>query len=97
MTDHGVVSSWKKVQAKDARFHLYLPHLWSHAYSNPLMVYSANVRPLALIMETLAMMARGVSLTYSALSMTFHHAFTYPTSPFCVNKYAPAAPLSDAS
>jgi hypothetical protein len=97
MTDHGVVSSWKKVQAKDARFHPYLPHLWSHAYSNPLMVYSANVRPLALIMETLAMMVRGVSLTYSALSMTFHHAFTYPTSPFYANKFTPAAPLSDAS
>jgi hypothetical protein len=97
MTDHGVVSSWKKAQAKDARFHPYLPHLWSHAYLNPLMVYSANVRPLALLMKTLAMMARGGSLTYSALLMTFHHAFTYPTSPFYANKFAPAAPLSGAS
>ena len=26
--------------------------------------------------------------------MTFHHAFTYPTSPFYANKFAPAAPLS---
>jgi hypothetical protein len=97
MTDHGVVSSWKKAQAKDARFHPYLPHLWSHAYSNPLMAYSANGRPLALLMETLAMMTKGGYLTYSALSMTFHHAFTYPTYPFYANKFAPAAPLSDAS
>jgi hypothetical protein len=96
-TDHGVISSWKKAQVKDAHFHPYLPHLWSHAYSNSLMAYSVNVQPLALLMEILAMTARGGSLTYSALSMTYHHAFTYPTSTFYVNKSAPAAPPSDAS
>jgi hypothetical protein len=39
----------------------------------------------------------GISHLDSALSMTFHHAFTYPTSPFYANKFAPVAPLSDAS
>ena len=96
-TDHGVVSSWKKVQVKDAHFHPNLPHLWSHIYSNPLMAYSANVQPLALLMEILAMMAKGVSPTYSASLMTYHHVFTYQISRFCVNKSAPTAPPSDAS
>jgi hypothetical protein len=61
------------------------------------MAYSVNVRPLALLMDILAMMAKGASLTYSALLMTYHHAFIYLTSTFYVNKSAPAAPPSDAS
>jgi hypothetical protein len=61
------------------------------------MDYSANVQPLALLMEILATTAKGVSPTYSASSMTYHHAFTYQTSNFCVNKSAPAAPPLDAS
>jgi hypothetical protein len=43
------------------------------------MAYSANVQPLALLMEILAMTVKGVSPTYSASSMTYHHAFTYQT------------------
>ena len=61
MMDHGVVSSWKKAQVKDARFHLFLPHSWLHAYSNPLMAYSVNAQPLGLPMEIPAMTAKEVS------------------------------------
>jgi hypothetical protein len=97
MMDHGVISSWKKAQVNDARFHLYLPHSLLHAYSNPLTDYSANVQPLALLMEILAMTARGVFLTYSALSMTSHPAFTSPTSTFYVIRSALVVPPLDAS
>jgi hypothetical protein len=58
MMDHGVVFSWKKAQVKDAHFHLYLPHLLLHDYSNPLTASSANVLLLALLLETQAMTAR---------------------------------------
>jgi hypothetical protein len=47
-------------------------------------------------METLAMTAKEVFLTYSALSMTSHPAFTSPTSTFYVNKSDPAVPPLDA-
>jgi len=67
-----------------ARFHLYLPHSLLHAYLIPLTDYSANVQPLASPMEILAMTARGGILTYSALLMTSHPAFTSPTSTFYV-------------
>jgi len=96
MTDHGGVSSWKKLQVKDARSHLSLPHLSLHAYSNPLIAYSANAQPPASPMETLAMMAKEVFLTYSALLMTSHPVLTSLTSTFYVNKSAPVVPPLDA-
>ena len=97
MADHGGFSSWKKVQVKDARSHLSLRHSLLHAYSNPLIAYSANAQPPALPLETLAMTAKEVFLNYSALLMTSHPAFTSPTSTFYVHKSAPAVPPLDAS
>ncbi len=84
MMDHSVVSSLKKSQVKDAHFHLYLPHLLLHDYSNPLTAFSANAQPLASPPGTQAMMTRVAFLTCSALLMISHHASTFPISTFSV-------------
>jgi hypothetical protein len=96
MMDHGIVSSWKKAQVKDAHFHLYLPHSLLHDYSNPLTASSANARPLAFLLATQAMTARVAFLTCSALSMISHPASTSPISTFYVNRSDPTAPPLDA-
>ncbi len=96
MMDHGVISSWKKAQVRDAHSHLYLPHSLLHDYSNPLTAFSANAQPLASPPATQAMMARVVFLTCSALLMISHPASTFPISSFSVNTSAPVAPPLDA-
>ena len=96
MMDHGVVSSWKKAQVRDAHFHLYLPHSLLHDYSNPLTAFSVNAQPLASLLATQAMMARGAFLSCSALLMISHPAFTFPIFTFYVNRSAPAVPPLDA-
>jgi hypothetical protein len=96
MMDHGIVSSWKKAQVKDAHFHLYFPHSLLHNYSNPLTAFSANAQLLASPPATQAMAARVAFLTCSALLMISHPASTFPISTFSVNRFAPVAPPLDA-
>ena len=59
---------------------LFASFVVARLHEPPLMAYSANAQPLALQMAILAMTARGVFLTYSALLMISHHVFTSLTS-----------------
>jgi hypothetical protein len=95
MIDHGVISSWKKAQVRDAHSHLYLPHLLLHDYSNPLTAFSTNAQLLASPLATQAMTVRVAFLTCSALLMISHPASTFLISSFSVNRSTPTAPPLD--
>jgi hypothetical protein len=87
--DLGVYYSWKKEQAKDVHYCLYLLLLLSYNFSNPSMNSYLNAWLNNLPLATKAMKDTEAYPTFSVLLTISHPAFTFLTSTFSVNRSNP--------